>query len=214
MSTVIQVLKKNNYSQLRLLFPNIQFFSEDLPAFGKQVFLSKESIYASYRAYLESANLVLVNCDSGYNLDTQGGLAVFLDAVDYFDGSKSKLKRFKDREYSGPYSVYQMYKDVSMLRVANRMSSQEDSQIGYIIDLMEKSFSDRMVAIEGMDSNLVLKSVLGYIDKFYDRTSNLKPFVYSRLSRALSTFRRDAFKKSFELTGDSYRDLQLLMTYF
>lgn len=210
---VIFIFKKNNYNQLRFLWPDLQFYTEDAPAFGKRVFVESEFLYNRIKNLLNRADLILVQSVSGYNVDTQNGLSMLLEASGYLTGSK--LERFRKKtDWPSKEIVYAMYKSANMLAIANKLPSFDESE-PFILDLLEMPYEQRLVLIEDIGYEVVISRILTMLTKFFDKSKvSYKEFTMARIARVLAAFNKDTFKKTYSLTGDPYTDCVILLGYF
>ena len=206
----VLVNKKNNYPQLRLLFPNL-VIADDLPIYSKYVFSTEDYVSESDLPKL-GIELFLLQDKAGYPVDTQSGLCKFLSQIEYMQPSKierlAKVKSFGEKEM-----VYAMYHEAISLKIANRSYLEPVSFPVSIPDLIKMPFYQKVETTLKLNPEALLPRLLTILTKFYSRDATLSKREYEQLSTALIGFNTHAFKKGYKLTGDATTDCFTLLSY-
>lgn len=201
----IKVQKKGNYSQLRLLFPQLQI-AQDYPIYSRYIFSTFDYDVGSKN------ELFLLQDPAGIPLDTQSGLCLFLTQVKYMQQSKierlRKVQSFGDKEL-----VYAMYHEAISLKIANRSYLEADELFVPVQDLLKLPFAAKVQACLLMGPDKVLPRLLSTLDKYFSHDVTMKSQQYSSLAESLVGFNTAKFKKEYKLTGDAEVDCLTLLTY-
>jgi hypothetical protein len=228
---VIKINKPTDKKELRVLFPWLQISSGGSPVFGRAVFVSDESDVVG------DCGLVLVQSGGGYNVDTHLGLCGFLREVDYFGGSAGKMSRFEklgsDEVKDGfgrvivpagcfngfvQFSVVDMYRWCSVVRMCNRFSGNElggaGGNIGAagLVQMLQGDLYHRLRLSAGNGFN-VLSGVLGLVGGYYGGGFRGGRVLFEEMGMVLSRFDGDGFG-GFRLSGDVEEDCGVLMSLF
>lgn len=202
---VVLCNKKGNYSQLRLLFPTIQFALKGYPVYSKVCFTDEEF-------ETPEENLLLVQSPAGVALDTQTGLVTFMQKIGYM--APAKITRFsKITSFGDELLVYNMYKEAICLKLANRSYLEEDLPQFSLLHITQMSLYERLNYAELVGYSSVLRSILSLLEKYYTRDSSLSRTQFQQLSEALLGFNTINFKKEYKLSGNDEYDCQLLLSY-
>lgn len=201
----VLVNKKGNYSQLRLLFPTIQFATQGYPVYAKICFTTEEYD-------VPEDCLLLVQSPAGVALDTQSGLVKFMQTVSYM--APSKIDRFsKTSSFGTENLVYTMYKEAACLRLANRGYLSEEATEFKLDLFLKMSLYSRLEYCGLVGYETSLKLLLGWMKKYYTRDESLTRYLYEQLSQLFLGFNTGVFKKEYTLTGDAAVDCSLLVSY-
>lgn len=201
---VVQINKKGNPSQLRLLFPTIQFAKDGIPVYSHVV-------YSDFEYELSESALLLVQSPSGFAVDTQNGLCAFLSKIGYM--APSKIERLKSVQSFGEKElVYAMYHEAITLKIANRSYLNPENTEYSVVSLLQLPLYERIQKALTVGPTEVLTRVLTTLEKFYTHDSTLSAHQYSELAQCFVGFNTMEFKKTFRITGNDETDCLLLLT--
>lgn len=203
----VLVNKKGNYQQLRILFPDLHIADNDIPVYSK-------IIYSTFDYDSPKSELFLLQDPSGFLLDTPLGLGNFLRDISYMQDSKIDRLLYHKR-YGDDHLVYELYKEAVVLKLTNKSLHYEDQDLGFTMDMLKMSLSDRLVWASRNGYQKTLESVIGLLEQYFIKeVSHFKPIQFQIMGDIISRFDRLGFKKDFSLSGDAELDCLLLLTYF
>lgn len=203
----VLVNKKANYTQLRILFPDLQIADNDIPVYSR-------FIYSTFDYDSPKSELFLLQDTSGYALDSVLGLCNFLRDINYMQDSK--IDRLLSRKrYSDDHLVYSLYKEAVCLKLTNKSLFFEDADNGYTLDMLKLPFSERIIWAARNGYRKTLESVISLLEQYLIKeVSRFKPIQFQIMGDIMSRFDRLSFKKDFSLSGDDEIDCCHLLTYF
>jgi hypothetical protein len=221
----VWVSDKSNRFYLRFLFPNIRF-TDDYPVYGQQVF-------SDYEYATDKTELFLLNTSAGYPIEHQGGLVLFMKAVDYLDERRVELfQRYKYPDIRTMYleavwlklcgkslslstgAFYQRNYEYITKEQAQRQRKEESERSfpARVSAALKLPLAERLEACERLNYANVLDYLMLAFHKFWTR--QMAGYQRECFAEDMKVFRRDDFLKGFELSGDSVIDCQFLLTFF
>lgn len=203
----VLVNKKNNFSQLRLLFPNIKLVSEDYHyEYGPIIY----SLFDYDPG--ESCELFLLQSTAGCNLDSVSGLCSFLRQINYMQESKI-VKLEKRPSFGTKYQVYNMYQEAINLRISNRSYLGAEQQEEALAEVLTQPPYFRILYAEQHGYSQTLSTLLNLTLSYFN-PEGMTLQKRRKLSGLFQNFNQFKFKTEYQLTGDDTLDYVNFISYF